>query len=219
MVRSLYALALYGLCLIAINAPGQDKTRPVKAEITVTNQTSGRIELFWLSEGKEASYGKIDSKAARTQDTFKGHQWIVRNAAGKELKRFTAAGGAERIAIADNKTDKVTLTDEDKTSMDKAITVTIDLKAAYVYEFVVDNTDVPVIFSLIPPMDAKGSPKAQDGQPFTGGTTGDTPYYRCYLKTFVDFGMGGRYTLRITSTDDKKAVGNYTLNIKATVTR
>ena len=105
-----------------------------------------------------------------------------------------------------------------KTSTDNAITVTIDLKQSYQYEITVDNTDVGVIFTLIPPKDAEGSPKAKDGQPFTGGVTGGKPYYRCYLKTLVDSGQGGTYTLRIISTDDKKGaiVTNYTLNIKAT---
>ncbi len=76
-----------------------------KAEIQVVNETSGTIELFWLNDGKEASYGKIESKSMRTQGTFKGHEWIVRNGAGKELKRFAAAGGVEKTTVGgDSKT-------------------------------------------------------------------------------------------------------------------
>jgi dipeptidyl-peptidase-4 len=70
--------------------------------VTFVNEGAAAVELLWIDgRGRRRSYGPLEPGGERTQRTFDGHNWLVRDAQGRELGAARARLGVERIRIAD----------------------------------------------------------------------------------------------------------------------
>jgi hypothetical protein len=59
----------------------------VSVELTVRNQTSGEVSLYWLDENtnERVHYHDINAGEELAQGTFEGHYWIILNKDKKAL--------------------------------------------------------------------------------------------------------------------------------------
>ncbi len=63
------------------------------AHFTIDNTCGAGVSLYWVHfDGTERPWGTIDAGAARSQDTFHGHVWHVRDPNGELLTSFVAEG-------------------------------------------------------------------------------------------------------------------------------
>lgn len=53
--------------------------------LTVSNGTSAEIELLWVSDGVETSYGRVPPQGTKSQETFAMHEWRCRSSVGGAL--------------------------------------------------------------------------------------------------------------------------------------
>ncbi len=68
--------------------------------VTFVNERASAVELMWIDgRGRRRSYGELEPGAERTQRTFDGHNWLVRDAQGRDLGAARARLGVERIRI------------------------------------------------------------------------------------------------------------------------
>jgi len=75
------------------------RTGPACA-LTLTNKMDAEVEIFWNnSSGELASYGRIAPGGATVQNTYAGHQWVVKDLSGGVLAGFLARPGALRVEI------------------------------------------------------------------------------------------------------------------------
>ena len=73
-----------------------------ETEITFDNQLSREVEIFWLDEtGARQSYGKIEPRTRKAQNTFGGHVWLVVDERGEMRGVFEAADKPDVAVIAD----------------------------------------------------------------------------------------------------------------------
>ncbi len=69
-------------------------------QLTLVNRSGTEVGLFWQDrEGEAISYGKIAPGAEKVQGTFEGHQWVVKDPAGKPWAGFTAGAGVMNLEI------------------------------------------------------------------------------------------------------------------------
>lgn len=70
-------------------------------EVAIENKTAGRVSFFWINAGVEEAAGNLPAGQSIKPNMAVGQQYVVRDAAGQELRRFTvAAGTAITIASA-----------------------------------------------------------------------------------------------------------------------
>ena len=71
-----------------------------EAAIIFVNRTRSGISYHWIDEtGEEHRYGSVDPDDFVTQSTFDGHVWLVKDAAGRNLSAFRAAGKTGRALV------------------------------------------------------------------------------------------------------------------------
>ncbi|MEM1443822.1 MAG: DPP IV N-terminal domain-containing protein, partial [Verrucomicrobiota bacterium] len=79
---------------------GAERQGP-ETSIRFINRTDEPLSLLWVSRPDNLkSYGKVDPGTERSQHTYTGHVWAVRNEEGKTLGIFEAIDG-EGVAIID----------------------------------------------------------------------------------------------------------------------
>lgn len=71
-------------------------------DLIFKNRTDESLDLFWLdARGASRPYGKIRAGSDRTQGTFAGHAWLLRNQSGRIVIGFEATS-ATAPAIVDD---------------------------------------------------------------------------------------------------------------------
>ena len=75
-------------------------SRSTGPETTVTfeNRTAGPLRLFWV-RGREVPYGVVAPGETRSQHTYAGHVWVIRDKRGRALAGFVATSDAGSAAI------------------------------------------------------------------------------------------------------------------------
>jgi hypothetical protein len=95
-----------------------------------------------------------------------------------------------------------------------SVEIPLDLKEMYTYEIEVVCVETPVTLNLSVPLTKQNmSSWGQKDSP-KGPTT-----FGSKIKTFIGAKEGGKYTLTLGTADEKKPLVDYTLTIKATVSR
>jgi dipeptidyl-peptidase 4 len=61
-----------------------------RVDLVFENQTSGEIQLLWVSGSDRTPYGRVAPGKTYSQSTFGGHAWEVRDASNKTLGYATA---------------------------------------------------------------------------------------------------------------------------------
>jgi dipeptidyl-peptidase-4 len=80
--------------------PSASRRTGEETEITVINRTEGPVDLFWLDpSGRPQPYGTIRPDGERTQHTYGGHVWSVRDGDRREVDRFEAEDRATRFEV------------------------------------------------------------------------------------------------------------------------
>jgi dipeptidyl aminopeptidase/acylaminoacyl peptidase len=75
-----------------------------ETEITFDNQSNREVEIFWLDEaGARQSYGKIEPRTRKAQNTFSGHVWLVVDERGETRGVFEATDRPDVAVIADER--------------------------------------------------------------------------------------------------------------------
>lgn len=68
--------------------------------VTFVNEREEALELLWIDGGgRRRSYGALQPGERRTQNTYDGHNWLVRDSSGRELGAARARIGVELIRI------------------------------------------------------------------------------------------------------------------------
>ncbi len=68
--------------------------------VSFVNERSDAVEILWIdARGRRRSYGRIEPGASFTQNTYDGHNWIVRDLQGRDLGATRARPGLERVRI------------------------------------------------------------------------------------------------------------------------
>jgi len=88
--------------LTSVGGLGRTAHAQVQAQVTVVNRMPAAVRLFWFNPQtrQETLYATIAAGGSYAQQTFRGHTWIVRDAAGKELRRLTMTQPVQSITIA-----------------------------------------------------------------------------------------------------------------------
>jgi dipeptidyl-peptidase 4 len=70
---------------------GRSSRTGPESEITFDNQLDEAVDLVWVdASGRQQTYGTVAAKSRRSQHTFSGHRWLVKNAGGERLAVFEA---------------------------------------------------------------------------------------------------------------------------------
>lgn len=68
--------------------------------VTFVNEREEAVEILWIdSGGRRRSYGRIEAGKSFTQNTYDGHNWLVRDAQGRDLGAARARLGLARVRI------------------------------------------------------------------------------------------------------------------------
>ncbi|MFM7050916.1 MAG: prolyl oligopeptidase family serine peptidase [Planctomycetota bacterium] len=84
--------------------PGKRRSRGQGASthLVFVNRLTEPVDIAWIDRGMaERPYGRIEPGATRRQQTFGGHAWFVRTAAGRELGHVVATDVERTVAIGD----------------------------------------------------------------------------------------------------------------------
>ena len=84
--------------------PGKRRSRSQGASVHLTfeNRLDEAVEIFWIDRANaERSYGRIEARDSRRQQTFGGHAWFVRTVSGRELGHAMANDLDRVIVIGD----------------------------------------------------------------------------------------------------------------------
>lgn len=75
------------------------------AVITFVNQTENAVNIFWVNyECKEVSYGSVAAGSSVRQETYDGHEWVLRDVSGNEVARRVASAN-ENIVVTVGETE------------------------------------------------------------------------------------------------------------------
>eukprot|EP00932_Pfiesteria_piscicida_P009721 SRR837773.20497.p3 GENE.SRR837773.20497~~SRR837773.20497.p3 ORF type:complete len:383 (+),score=134.01 SRR837773.20497:3-1151(+) len=85
-------------------APAAGFTSADPVQVQFANEAREPVHLFWVNPdgGAETSIGEIQPETQVAHNSFHGHSWVVRSAAGDELVRWAAdraAGEAQTVSI------------------------------------------------------------------------------------------------------------------------
>jgi hypothetical protein len=70
--------------------------------LTFENRLDEAVEIFWIDRANaERSYGRIEARDSRRQQTYGGHAWFVRTVSGRELGHAMANDLDRVIVIGD----------------------------------------------------------------------------------------------------------------------
>ena len=70
--------------------PARPGTGTQRTSLKIENKTDKTIELFWVQGRRDfRSYGKIEPKGSWSQNSFVGHNWLLRSDEGDDLGCFT----------------------------------------------------------------------------------------------------------------------------------
>lgn len=69
--------------------------------VSFVNERDEAVEILWIDgRGRRRSYGRIEAGQSFTQNTYDGHNWLIRDEQGRDLGAARARLGLERVRIA-----------------------------------------------------------------------------------------------------------------------
>merc|ERR1711879_116899 len=72
-------------------------TQASQISVEFTNHFEVQVELFWVDDnGKEVSMGKLSQTDSMPLNSFQGHLFRARDAAGESLGEFTVGGSMKQ---------------------------------------------------------------------------------------------------------------------------
>ncbi len=73
---------------------------PTTATVTLENKTAGTVRIFWVNAGVEEAAGQLSASQTIAATLPVGQQYVIRNAAGKELTRFKVTAAPATVTLA-----------------------------------------------------------------------------------------------------------------------